>query len=265
MEHAYTCKTCKKQISTHLYCNKKHYMDKHIHTHNQPNKDQFEKPEKNRLQHIFTVTQNRTKKNTHTLTHVSTHTHTCIHTHTHSTPTHTHIKHAHPYPKRPHNQQHCIHRCSQGYSSCALTSTMRIMGLLFCRFLVGLREKAGPDSSPSSTRSSAEIRGHFSAFSSSTEMGSMDCRHSSGLDCEVHPLGVHWEDCQLAGMSQACTHMCTFMHMWLRVHVRACVCVCVRVRVCVYICICMPMRTHTNVNCAAPTCIPDTLSWNLTS
>ena len=64
MEHAYTCKTHKKQISTHLYCNKKHYMDKRIHTHNQPNKDLFEKPEKNRLQHTFIVPQNRTKKNT---------------------------------------------------------------------------------------------------------------------------------------------------------------------------------------------------------
>ena len=47
------------------------WTDKHIHTHNQPNKDLFEKPEKNILQHTFIATQNRTKKNTHTLTPVS--------------------------------------------------------------------------------------------------------------------------------------------------------------------------------------------------
>lgn len=51
-----------------------------------------------------------------------------------------------------------------------------ITGLLFGLLLVGLLEEAGPQSSPNSIKSSADIRQHFSVFSSSTFIGSMDCR-----------------------------------------------------------------------------------------
>ena len=63
---------------------------------------------------------------------------------------------------------------SKGYSSGLLTSMMSILGLLLTVFLLGLRVTEGPANSHSSIRSSAEMRGVFSLFSSSIGMASID-------------------------------------------------------------------------------------------
>lgn len=54
-----------------------------------------------------------------------------------------------------------------------------IIGRLFGFRLVGLLEEEGPQSSPISIKSSADIRQHFSVFSSSTLTGSIDCQNDS--------------------------------------------------------------------------------------
>lgn len=67
----------------------------------------------------------------------------------------------------------------QGYSSGFLMSTTIIIGLLLGFRLVGLLEADGPQSSPISIKSSADIRQHFSVLSSSTLIGSIDCKKVS--------------------------------------------------------------------------------------
>ena len=62
----------------------------------------------------------------------------------------------------------------KGYSSLLRTSIMRILGLLLADFLLGLLVMVGPANSHSSIRSSAEMRGDFSLFSSSNDTVSID-------------------------------------------------------------------------------------------
>lgn len=52
-----------------------------------------------------------------------------------------------------------------------------IIGRLFGFRFVGLLEEEGPQSSPISIKSSADMRQHFSVFSSSTLTGSIDCQN----------------------------------------------------------------------------------------